>query len=224
MEQNIDLSALEQNIGYKFKNINLLKNALVHTSYAYEKNISSNEKLEFLGDSILEFISSKYIYSKYPNLKEGEMTKIRANYVCEKALACYSRDIGIDKCIRLGHGQIHNLNDTIIADVFEAVAAVIYLDQGYDVVKKYLDDIIIPYIKEKRDFNTDYKTMLQEAVQTTRRSLEYVLLDEYGEAHDKTFEMAVKIDNIVYGKGIGKSKKEAEQNAALDALKKSAVK
>ena len=100
----------------------------------------------------------------------------------------------------------------------------IYLDQGYDVVKKYLDDIIIPYIKEKRDFNTDYKTMLQEAVQTTRRSLEYVLLDEYGEAHDKTFEMAVKIDNIVYGKGIGKSKKEAEQNAALDALNKSAVK
>ena len=117
-----------------------------------------------------------------------------------------------------------NVNDTIIADVFEAVAAVIYLDQGYNVVKKYLDDIIIPYIKEKRDFNTDYKTMLQEAVQTTRRSLEYVLLDEYGEAHDKTFEMAVKIDNIIYGKGIGKSKKEAEQNAALDALNKSAVK
>ncbi len=212
-----------ENMGIKINNEELLKIALTHSSYSNEHNCENYERLEYLGDAILEAVTSEYLYLN-TSYKEGEMTKIRANYVCEKALACYSRDIGIDKYIRLGHGQIHNLNDTIIADVFEAVAAVIYLDQGYDVVKKYLDDIIIPYIKEKRDFNTDYKTMLQEAVQTTRRSLEYVLLDEYGEAHDKTFEMAVKIDNIVYGKGIGKSKKEAEQNAALDALKKSAVK
>ena len=212
-----------ENMGIKINNEELLKTALTHSSYSNEHNCENYERLEYLGDAILEAVTSEYLYLN-TSYKEGEMTKIRANYVCEKALACYSRDIGIDKYIRLGHGQIHNLNDTIIADVFEAVAAVIYLDQGYDVVKKYLDDIIIPYIKEKRDFNTDYKTMLQEAVQTTRRSLEYVLLDEYGEAHDKTFEMAVKIDNIVYGKGIGKSKKEAEQNAALDALKKSAVK
>ena len=212
-----------ENMGIKINNEELLKAALTHSSYSNEHNCENYERLEYLGDAILEAVTSEYLYLN-TDYKEGEMTKIRANYVCEKALACYSRDIGIDKCIRLGHGQIHNLNDTIIADVFEAVAAVIYLDQGYDVVKKYLDDIIIPYIKEKRDFNTDYKTMLQEAVQTTRRSLEYVLLNEYGEAHDKTFEMAVKIDNIVYGKGIGKSKKEAEQNAALDALKKSAVK
>jgi len=212
-----------EKMGIKINNEELLKTALTHSSYSNEHNCDNYERLEYLGDAILEAVTSEYLYLN-TDYKEGEMTKIRANYVCEKALACYSRDIGIDKCIRLGHGQIHNLNDTIIADVFEAVAAVIYLDQGYDVVKKYLDDIIIPYIKEKRDFNTDYKTMLQEAVQTTRRSLEYVLLDEYGEAHDKTFEMAVKIDNIVYGKGIGKSKKEAEQNAALDALNKSAVK
>lgn len=212
-----------ENMGIKTNNEELLKTALTHSSYSNEHNCENYERLEYLGDAILEAVTSEYLYLN-TDYKEGEMTKIRANYVCEKALACYSRDIGIDKCIRLGHGQIHNLNDTIIADVFEAVAAVIYLDQGYDVVKKYLDDIIIPYIKEKRDFNTDYKTMLQEAVQTTRRSLEYVLLNEYGEAHDKTFEMAVKIDDIVYGKGIGKSKKEAEQNAALDALKKSAVK
>ena len=212
-----------EKMGIKINNEELLKTALTHSSYSNEHNCDNYERLEYLGDAILEAVTSEYLYLN-TDYKEGEMTKIRANYVCEKALACYSRDIGIDKCIRLGHGQIHNLNDTIIADVFEAVAAVIYLDQGYDVVKKYLDDIIIPYIKEKRDFNTDYKTMLQEAVQTTRRSLEYVLLDEYGEAHDKTFEMAVKIDNIVYGKGIGKSKKEAEQNAALDALKKSVVK
>lgn len=212
-----------EKMGIKINNEELLKTALTHSSYSNEHNCENYERLEYLGDAILEAVTSEYLYLN-TDYKEGEMTKIRANYVCEKALACYSRDIGIDKCIRLGHGQIHNLNDTIIADVFEAVAAVIYLDQGYDVVKKYLDDIIIPYIKQKRDFNTDYKTMLQEAVQTTRRSLEYVLLDEYGEAHDKTFEMAVKIDNIVYGKGLGKSKKEAEQNAALDALNKSAVK
>ena len=212
-----------ENMGIKINNEELLKTALTHSSYSNEHNCENYERLEYLGDAILEAVTSEYLYLN-TDYKEGEMTKIRANYVCEKALACYSRDIGIDKCIRLGHGQIHNLNDTIIADVFEAVAAVIYLDQGYDVVKKYLDDIIIPYIKEKRDFNTDYKTMLQEAVQTTRQSLEYVLLDEYGEAHDKTFEMVVKIDNIIYGKGKGKSKKEAEQNAALDALKKSAVK
>ena len=212
-----------EKMGIKINNEELLKTALTHSSYSNEHNCDNYERLEYLGDAILEAVTSEYLYLN-TDYKEGEMTKIRANYVCEKALACYSRDIGIDKCIRLGHGQINNLNDTIIADVFEAVAAVIYLDQGYNVVKKYLDDIIIPYIKEKRDFNTDYKTMLQEAVQTTRRSLEYVLLDEYGEAHDKTFEMAVKIDNIIYGKGIGKSKKEAEQNAALDALNKSAVK
>ena len=212
-----------ENMGIKINNEELLKTALTHSSYSNEHNCENYERLEYLGDAILEAVTSEYLYLN-TDYKEGEMTKIRANYVCEKALACYSRDIGIDKCIRLGHGQIHNLNDTIIADVFEAVAAVIYLDQGYNVVKKYLDDIIIPYIKENKNFNTDYTTMLQEAVQTTRRSLEYVLLDEYGEAHDKTFEMAVKIDNIVYGKGIGKSKKEAEQNAALDALNKSAVK
>ena len=212
-----------EKMGIKINNEELLKTALTHSSYSNEHNCENYERLEYLGDAILEAVTSEYLYLN-TDYKEGEMTKIRANYVCEKALACYSRDIGIDKCIRLGHGQIHNLNDTIIADVFEAVAAVIYLDQGYNVVKKYLDDIIIPYIKEKKNFNTDYKTMLQEAVQTTRRSLEYVLLDEYGEAHDKTFEMAVKIDNIIYGKGIGKSKKEAEQNAALDALNKSAVK
>ena len=196
-----------EKMGIKINNEELLKTALTHSSYSNEHNCDNYERLEYLGDAILEAVTSESLYLN-TDYKEGEMTKIRANYVCEKALACYSRDIGIDKCIRLGHGQIHNLNDTIIADVFEAVAAVIYLDQGYDVVKKYLDDIIIPYIKEKRDFNTDYKTMLQEAVQTTRRSLEYVLLNEYGEAHDKTFEMVVKIDNIIYGKGKGKSKKD----------------
>lgn len=212
-----------EKMGIKIKNKELLKTALTHSSYSNEHNCDNYERLEYLGDAILESVTSEYLYLN-TDYSEGEMTKIRANYVCEKALATYSKKMGIDRYIRLGHGQINNLNDTIIADVFEAVAAAVYLDQGYEVVKKYLQDIIVPFIKEGWDFNTDYKTKLQEAVQTNKKSLEYVLIREYGEAHDKTFEMAVKIDNIIYGKGIGKSKKEAEQNAALDALNKSVVK
>ena len=212
-----------EKMGIEIKNKELLETALTHSSYSNEHNCDNYERLEYLGDAILESVTSEYLYLN-TDYSEGEMTKIRANYVCEKALATYSKKMGIDRYIRLGHGQINNLNDTIIADVFEAVAAAVYLDQGYEVVKKYLQDIIVPFIKESWDFNTDYKTKLQEAVQTNKKSLEYVLIREYGEAHDKTFEMAVKIDNIIYGKGIGKSKKEAEQNAALDALNKSVVK
>lgn len=212
-----------EKMGIEIKNKELLETALTHSSYSNEHNCDNYERLEYLGDAILESVTSEYLYLN-TDYSEGEMTKIRANYVCEKALATYSKKMGIDRYIRLGHGQINNLNDTIIADVFEAVAATVYLDQGYEVVKKYLQDIIVPFIKEGWDFNTDYKTKLQEAVQTNKKSLEYVLIREYGEAHDKTFEMAVKIDNIIYGKGIGKSKKKAEQNAALDALNKSVVK
>lgn len=212
-----------EKMGIEIKNKELLETALTHSSYSNEHNCDNYERLEYLGDAILESVTSEYLFLN-TDYSEGEMTKIRANYVCEKALATYSKKMGIDRYIRLGHGQINNLNDTIIADVFEAVAAAVYLDQGYEVVKKYLQDIIVPFIKEGWDFNTDYKTKLQEAVQTNKKSLEYVLIREYGEAHDKTFEMAVKIDNIIYGKGIGKSKKEAEQNAALDALNKSVVK
>ena len=212
-----------EKMGIEIKNKELLETALTHSSYSNEHNCDNYERLEYLGDAILESVTSEYLYLN-TDYSEGEMTKIRANYVCEKALATYSKKMGIDRYIRLGHGQINNLNDTIIADVFEAVAATVYLDQGYEVVKKYLQDIIVPFIKEGWDFNTDYKTKLQEAVQTNKKSLEYVLIREYGEAHDKTFEMAVKIDDIIYGKGIGKSKKEAEQNAALDALNKSVVK
>lgn len=212
-----------EKMGIEIKNKELLETALTHSSYSNEHNCDNYERLEYLGDAILESVTSEYLYLN-TDYSEGEMTKIRANYVCEKALATYSKKMGINRYIRLGHGQINNLNDTIIADVFEAVAAAVYLDQGYEVVKKYLQDIIVSFIKEGWDFNTDYKTKLQEAVQTNKKSLEYVLIREYGEAHDKTFEMAVKIDNIIYGKGIGKSKKEAEQNAALDALNKSVVK
>ena len=208
-------------LGINIKNKKLLMEAITHTSYDNEHKTGNYERLEFLGDAILEAVTSEYFYLN-TTYKEGEMTKHRANYVCEKALATYAKELGIDKHIRLGHGQINNLNDTIIADVFEAIIGAIYLDQGYSVAKKYIDTIIIPYIKKDIDFNSDYKTKLQEMVQSDKKSVEYEVIRESGEAHNKTFEVVVRVDGITYGKGIGKSKKEAEQMAALDAFSKSA--
>lgn len=200
----------------------LLMEALTHSSYSNEhRNCSNYERLEFLGDAVLELITSEYFYQN-TSLKEGEMTKKRASFVCEQALSHYAKDLGIDKLIRVGHGQEGNVNDTIVADVFESVLGAIYLTQGFNVAKEYIYEIIVPYIKNDFIFLGDYKTLLQEYVQTDRKSLEYVLIKEYGEAHDKTFEVEVMIDGIVYGKGIGKSKKDAEQKAAFDAYKKSA--
>lgn len=211
-----------QKMGIKINNQELLKTALTHSSYTNEcKDATNYERLEFLGDAVLEIITSEYFYLN-TDLKEGAMTKLRANYVCEKALATYAKELDIPRHIRLGHGQINNLNDTIIADVFEAIVGCIYLDQGFDTVKRYVDTIIIPYIKDDTDFNADYKTKLQEVVQTDKKSLEYIVVNEYGEAHEKTFEVIVKVDGIIYGKGKGKSKKEAEQMAAFDAFQKSA--
>ena len=205
----------------KIENEELLLEALTHSSYSNEHDFPNYERLEFLGDAVLEAITSEYFYLNTDE-KEGAMSKIRASYVCENALAYYAKEIGIDKYIRVGNGQLHDINDTIIADVFEAVLAVIFLECGFDVAKKYIYQTVMPSIETKKDFLSDYKTKLQEMVQTDKKSLEYEVTNESGPAHDKTFEVVVKIDNIVYGKGIGKSKKEAEQNAALDAINKSA--
>lgn len=205
----------------KFKNLTLLQTALTHSSYSNEHKSQPNyERLEFLGDAVLELVISTYFYINTKD-KEGVMTKNRANYVCENALATYGKKIGIDSEILLGEGQKHNLNNTIIADVFEAIIGAIYLDQGFEVAKKYIEQIIVPYIEKKEDFNIDFKTKLQEYVQTDKKSLEYEIVNEYGLSHDKTFEVIVKIDNIIYGRGRGKSKREAEQNAAHDAYLKS---
>ena len=217
----IIMNFLERKI---IKDINkeLLMEALTHSSYSNEhKECNNYERLEFLGDAVLELATSEYFYQN-TSLKEGEMTKKRAGFVCEQALAHYANEIGLDKHIRVGHGQEGNINDTIIADVFEAVLGVIYLTNGIEKAKEYLYEIIVPYIEKDFVFFGDYKTMLQEYVQTDKKSLEYVLVNESGEAHNKTFEVVVKINNIIYGRGIGKSKKEAEQKAAFDAYKKSA--
>ena len=206
----------------KNTNNELLMEALTHSSYSNEhKNTKNYERLEFLGDAVLELITSEYFY-KETSYKEGEMTKKRASFVCEQALAYYAKELEIDKCIRVGHGQENNINDTIIADVFESVLGAIYITYGLEEARKYIYEIVVPYIEKDFIFFGDYKTMLQEYVQTDKKSLEYVLIKESGEAHNKTFEVEVKINNIIYGRGIGKSKKEAEQQAAFDAYKKSA--
>ncbi len=209
---------------YNLEGINkdLLEEALTHSSYSNEhKGCNNYERLEFLGDAVLELLTSEYFY-KNTSFNEGQMTRKRASFVCEQALAHYAREVGINKYIRVGHGQENNVNDTIIADVFESVLGVIYLSFGINKAKEYIYEIMVPYIEKDFVFFGDYKTLLQEYVQTDKKSLEYILVNEYGEAHDKTFEVIVKINDIVYGKGIGKSKKEAEQKAAFDAYKKSA--
>lgn len=203
------------------KNKELLLRALTHTSYANEHKTMHYERLEFLGDAVLELIVSDYLFESL-DLKEGDMTKIRASYVCEEALATYAKEVGYIPYIRVGQGQLNNVNETIVADVFEAILGVIYLECGFNTAKDYIYKIVIPHINNSDKYLIDYKSALQELIQTDKKTLEYVLINESGPAHDKTFEIEVRIDNIIYGRGIGKTKKEAEQHAAKDAFKKQA--
>lgn len=205
----------------EFKNKNLLIEALTHTSYSNEHNVNNYERLEFLGDAVLQIIMTEYFYLN-TKLTEGEMSKKRSRYVCEEALYNYSSDLGIIPYIRVGHGQINNINKTIVADIFESTLGAIYLDQGIDKCKEIIYNIVIPYVEKGIQFFDDYKSILQELTQTTKKSLDYKLISETGPAHDKTFIVEVVIENIVYGRGSGKSKKEAEQNAAKDAYYKQA--
>lgn len=204
------------------KDKKIYEQAFVHTSYSYEYNLDySYEKLEFLGDAIVDLAISDYLY-KSGIYKEGEMTKIRASYVCENALYEYANDLNLSKYIKVGHGEelsggTHK--KAIVADVFEALIGAIYLDLGYEYAKDAILKIVVPYI-ENQDillFN-DYKSVLQEAVQTTQKSLYYEVLEEKGPSHNKLFTVAVKVENITYGVGTASSKKEAEQEAAKAAL------
>ena len=201
-------------------NMNLYTTAVTHSSFSNENpSYPDYERLEFLGDAVLEIIISEYLY-KERKLEEGVMTRMRASYVCEEACATYAREIGLDKDIRVGTGEV--LNQTITADVFEAFVAALYLDQGFDFTKKFVLDIITKYIEQGVDFLHDYKSTLQELVQTEKRSLVYEVINEEGPSHNKTFTSVVKIDDIIMGKGVGNSKKASEQEAAKDALSKQA--
>ena len=205
-------------LGIEIENKNLLYTALTHTSYSNEVGGENYERLEFLGDSVIELIMSEYFYKNH-NMTEGDMSKTRASYVCEAALYEYSKKINLIPYINVGNG-VDKDNETIVADVFEAVLAVIYLEKGLDVAKDYIYKIVLPYVENKTIFLSDYKSHLQEMVQTEKKSLEYIVVEESGPAHDKTFKVNVLVDGIIFGSGIGKSKKEAEQNAAKNAIKK----
>ncbi len=206
-------------------NIKLYEKAFTHTSYANENNVESYERLEYLGDAVLELIMSEYLY-KNTECEEGEMTKLRAHYVCENALYEYSIRLGLNEELLLGHGEEESggkFRKAIVADIFEAFLGAMYLDKGLEFAKNYIYKYIIPLIESKEiDFFDDYKSVLQELVQTDKRSLEYIVVNEEGPSHNKTFTVEVKVDGILYGKGTAHSKKEAEQEAAKDALKKSA--
>ena len=222
----MNFEKLEESIQYVFKNKELLKKALTHTSYAYEKGIESNEKLEFLGDSILEFISSRYIYTHYKKLKEGEMTKVRAEVVCEDSLYKVAVKHNFSDFILVGKSEIHNkgnLKPAILADSIEATIAAIYFDGGLEEAEKF----IISNLKEAIEISTrhvgmkDFKTVLQEKLQENGEvSIQYTVIKEIGPDHDKVFTVKVEVNGKELATGEGKTKKHAEMNAAEVALKK----
>ncbi len=216
----------EEYLGYKFKNSDLLKNALAHSSYANEVHSKhgSNERLEFLGDSVLSIIVSEYLFNNYKELPEGELTKLRASLVCEKTLCIFAKELHIGDFLLLGKGEAQNHGNeraSILADAFEAVLAAIFLDGGMEVAKKHVLRFVIPEL-ENREFELfkDYKTSLQEVIQRNpEERLTYVLIDESGPDHDKRFTVEVHLNSNVIGTGSGRSKKQAEQQAARQALK-----
>ena len=214
---------LEKNLDYTFKNKNLLKQALTHSSYANEAHTQSNERLEFLGDSVLSLIVSDHIYNRF-NTPEGELTKLRASLVCETSLYEFAKQLELGKFMLLGKGEQQyrgNERPSMLADAFEAVLAAIYLDGGMEPAK----NLVLRFVKEdlthtERITFKDYKTKLQEVIQKNpEERLEYVLVGEKGPDHDKEFTVELRLNSNVIAKGVGKSKKMAEQNAACQALK-----
>lgn len=199
-------------------NINLYMEAVTHSSYTNENpSYPDYERLEFLGDAVLEITISDYLY-KERKLEEGVMTRMRASYVCEEACATYAKELELDKDIKIGSGEA--INDTILADVFEAFVAALYLEQGFEFTKKFVLDIITRYIEKGITFLHDYKSTLQELVQTVKKSVIYEVVEETGPSHNKSFTSVVKIDGIIMGKGTAGSKKASEQEAARVALSK----
>ena len=222
----MNLEEFENKIEYKFKNIELLKTAFTHTSYAHEKKIESNEKLEFLGDAILEFTVSEYLYNKYKKLKEGEMTKVRASVVCEKSLHKIALKYHFDELLYLGKseklsGGSHK--PAMLADSVEAVIAAIFMDAGLEKAKQFILENLKEAIEQasKSVGQKDYKTVLQEELQKHGSvNIEYIIVEEKGPDHDKTFIAEVKFNGKYLETGQGNTKKQAEMEAARIALQK----
>ena len=220
----INIEELEQIIGYTFQNKKLLEQALTHSSYANEKKLGKlgcNERLEFLGDAVLELVSSDFLYARFPQIPEGELTKKRASLVCEPSLAYCARQFGLPKFLLLGRGE--NMTggrnrDSIVSDATEALLGAIYLDGGFEPAKEFVLRFILNDIERKQLFY-DSKTIFQEIVQEKGiQPVEYVLIEEKGPDHDKQFSVEVRVNGEVFGRGTGHTKKAAEQAAAYQAI------
>lgn len=216
---------LEKAIGYQFKNITLLQNALAHSSYANERwhdSLKSNERLEFLGDSILGMVTAEYLYRNFPDRPEGDLTRMRADMVCERSLAVAAERIELGNHLLLGNGEEAGggrRRDSILADALESVIAACFLDGGMDAARRFIDTFVLTEVPVKKLRNADYKTALQELVQQKKnQSLSYALVGESGPDHDKKFEVEVSLNGKVVGHGNGSSKKRAEQDAARAAI------
>jgi len=221
------VSLLENKLEYKFNNPSLLLQAITHSSYANEMKMSkesNNERLEFLGDAVLELITSEYVYNKYKDLPEGDLTKLRAGMVCEQTLSSCAKDLSIGDFLLLGKGEDISggrTRDSILSDALEAIIGAIYLDGGFTSAKEFVQKKILNQIEDKELF-FDSKTILQEMVQNEnhKQKIRYKLISEEGPDHNKSFTIALYVGNKQYGCGVGKTKKAAEQEAALQAIKK----
>ena len=216
---------LEIAIGYQFKNITLLQNALTHSSYANEhwhNSLKSNERLEFLGDSVLGMVVAQYLYRTFPNRLEGDLTRMRADMVCEGSLARIAQRIDLGKHLLLGNGEEQSggrNRPSILADAVEAVLAACFLDGGMTAAEKFINTFVLCDVPSEKPHNLDYKTAFQELVQQKKdQHISYQLVGERGPDHDKEFAVEVSLNGQVVGKGIGSSKKRAEQDAARAAM------
>ena len=216
---------LEAAIGYRFKNISLLQNALAHSSYANERwhdSLKSNERLEFLGDSILGMVTAEYLYRNFPDRPEGDLTRMRADMVCERALAVVADRIDLGRHLLLGNGEETGggrHRDSILADAVESVIAACFLDGGMEPARQFINTFVLTEVPVKKLRNADYKTALQELVQQKKNQvLSYTMVGESGPDHDKQFRVEVSLNGQVVGEGIGSSKKRAEQAAAKAAM------
>lgn len=219
------LTKLEQGLGYTFRNKALLENALTHSSYANEnreRHLPDNERLEFLGDSILGFVVAEYLYRNFPDKPEGELTRIRADLVCERNLAKAAATIELGSYLLLGHGEEQGggrKRDSIVSDAMESVIAASFMDGGFAAAKEIIDRLILSNIPKGRPRNFDYKTAFQELVQRKKdQQIHYELTGESGPDHDKHFEVEVLLNGKAVGHGVGSSKKRAEQAAAEAAI------
>ena len=218
---------LETAIGYQFQNIQLLQNALTHSSYANERwhnSLLSNERLEFLGDSVLGMLVAEYLYHSFPNRPEGELTRMRADMVCEQTLASAANRIGLGAHLLLGHGEEQGggrSRDSILADAMESVIAACFLDGGIQAALRVVQRFILVEVPVTKLHNVDYKTKLQELVQQKKNQvLSYKLAGQSGPDHDKRFDVEVSLNGQAVGLGTGSSKKRAEQDAAREAIAK----